>query len=81
MDSRRNETIIYLFYLQLRSLMEGLIPLTIYTDATPHSVAALIPTLKLTFAQAFHVLDEINRDEAMAVLCRVLRLPLYCLLC
>lgn len=48
--------------------MKGLIPVTIYMDATPHSVAALIPTLKLSCSQAFHVSDEINRAEAIAVL-------------
>lgn len=39
-----------------------------YTDATPHSVAAIIPTLKMSYAQAFHVPEEINRAEAMALL-------------
>lgn len=39
--------------LQPWSLMLGLIPVTIYTDATPHSVAAVITTLKMSFAQAF----------------------------
>lgn len=39
-----------------------------YTDATPHSVAAIIPSLKKSFAQAFQVPEEINRPEAIALL-------------
>lgn len=50
--------------LQPRSLLKGLLPVTMYTDATPHSVAAIIPTLKMSFAQAFQVPEEINRAEA-----------------
>lgn len=42
--------------------------ITMYTDATPHSVAAIIPTLKMSFAQAFQVPEEINRAEAIALL-------------
>lgn len=48
--------------------MEGLVPVTIYTDSTPHSVAAVIPVLKISFAQAFFVPGEINRAEAIALL-------------
>lgn len=48
--------------------MEGLIPVTIYTDSTPHSVAAVIPALKMSFAQAFFVPEETNRAEAIALL-------------
>lgn len=58
----------HLSILQPKSLMPGLIPLTLYTDATPHSVAAIIPALNVSFAQAFHTPEEINRAEAMAVL-------------
>lgn len=36
--------------LQPKSLLPGLIPITMFTDATPHSVAAIIPTLKMSFA-------------------------------
>lgn len=48
--------------------MLGLIPVILYTDATPHSVAAIIPSLNMSFAQAFRSPEEINRAEAMAVL-------------
>lgn len=54
--------------LQPRSLLPGLIPVTTYTDATPHSVAAIIPTLNTSFAQAFQIPEEINRAEAVALL-------------
>lgn len=54
--------------LQPRSLMLGLIPVTIYTDATPHSVATVISTLKMSFTQAFFAPEEINRAGAIAVL-------------
>lgn len=54
--------------LQPRSLLPGLIPVTMYTDATPHSVAAIIPTLKMSFAQAFQIPEEITRAEVMALL-------------
>lgn len=54
--------------LQPKSLLPGLIPVTMYTDATPHSVAAIIPKLKMSFAQAFQVPDEINRTEAIVLL-------------
>lgn len=53
--------------LQPRSLMLGLIRVTIYTDATPHSVAAVITTLKMSFTQAFFAPEEINRAGAIAV--------------
>lgn len=39
-----------------------------YADATPHSVAAIIPTLKMSFAQAFQIPEEITRAEVMALL-------------
>lgn len=48
--------------------MNGLIPVTLYTDATPHSVVAIIPTLRMSFVQAFYIPEEINRVEAIAVL-------------
>lgn len=38
-----------------------------YTDATLHSVATIIPALKMSFAQAFQVPEEINRAEAIAL--------------
>lgn len=36
---------------------------------TPHSVVAIIPTLRMAFVQAFYIPEEINRVEAIAVLC------------
>lgn len=48
--------------------MNGLIPVTLYTDATPHFVVAIIPTLRMSFVQAFYIPEEINRVEAIAVL-------------
>lgn len=54
--------------LQPRSLVLGLIPVAIYTDTTPHSVAAVIPKLKISFAQAFFAPEEIDRAGAIAVL-------------
>lgn len=58
----------HLSILQPKSLLKGLIPVSLYTDATPHSVAAIIPTLNMSFAQAFETPEEINRAEAIAVL-------------
>lgn len=58
----------HLSILQPKSLLPDLIPVSLYTDATPHSVAATIPTLKMSFAQAFHTPEEINRAEAIALL-------------
>lgn len=58
----------WLNILQPKSLLPGLIPIVLYTDATPHSVAAIIPSLKMSFAQAFEVPEEINRAEAIALL-------------
>lgn len=49
--------------------MNGQIQVTLYTDATPHSVVAVIPTLRMSFVQAFYIPEEINRAEAIAVLC------------
>lgn len=40
--------------------------LLLITQMQRHTRMALIPTLKLSFAQAVHVPDEINRAEAMA---------------
>lgn len=51
----------HLSILQPKSLLPGLIPMSLYTDATPHSVAAIIPSLNLSFAQAFQTPEEINR--------------------
>lgn len=48
--------------------MNGLIPVTLYTGATPHSVVAIIPTLTMSFVKAFYIPEEINRVEAIAVL-------------
>lgn len=45
--------------------------MSLYTDATPHSVAAIIPSLNLSFAQAFQTPEEINRAEAKALLLRL----------
>lgn len=42
--------------------MNGQIPVT------PHSVVAVIPTLKMSFVQAFYMPEEINRAEAITVL-------------
>lgn len=41
-----------------------------FTDATPHSVATIIPSLKMLFAQPFQIPEEIeiNRAEATALL-------------
>lgn len=50
------------------ALLPGLIPVALYTDATPHSVAAIIPTLNMSFAQSFDTPEEINRAEAIAAL-------------
>lgn len=58
----------HLSILQPKSLLPGLMPVSMYKDATPHSVAATIPSLKMSFAQAFQVPDEINRAEAIALL-------------
>lgn len=58
----------HLSILQPKSLLPGLIPVSLYTDATPHSVAAIIPSLKMSFAQAFQTPEEINQAEAIALL-------------
>lgn len=58
----------HLSILQPRSLLPGLMPVSPYTDATPHSVAAITPTLKMSFAQAFQTPEEINRAEDIALL-------------
>lgn len=54
--------------LQPRPLLNAPMTVNLFTDATPHSVAAIIPSLNLCYAQAFLTPEEINRAEAVAAL-------------
>lgn len=49
-------------------MLDGVVVVNLYTDATPHSIAAILPALGLAHAQAFLQLEEINRAEAIAAL-------------
>lgn len=40
----------------------------LFTDGTPHSVAAILPSMRLSMAQAFHHGEEINSAEAFTAL-------------
>lgn len=42
--------------------------LNVYSDATPHSVAGIIPDLNISWAQAFREPEEINFAEVVAAI-------------
>lgn len=49
-------------------LMDTPMTINLFTDATPHSIAAIIPSLGMSFAQALKRPEDINRAEAIAAL-------------
>lgn len=51
--------------LQHMPLMDGPMAVNLFTDATPHSVAAILPSMGISMAQAFQHPEEINRAEAL----------------
>lgn len=51
--------------LQLKRLMECSVPVNLYTDATPHSVAAMVPSMRTSVPQVFVNTEEINRTEPL----------------
>lgn len=54
--------------LQPRSLIDGVMVVNLYTDAIPHSLAAIIPAQNLAHTQAFLRPEDINRAEAITAL-------------
>lgn len=51
--------------LQPKNLMDGPMAVNVFTNAAPHGVAAILPSMRLSMAQAFHHGKEINRAEAL----------------
>lgn len=54
--------------LQRKGLMDWPVSVNLYTDATPHTVATIVPSLRTSIAQAFDHTEEINRAEAFAAI-------------
>lgn len=54
--------------LQPRSLIDGVMVVNLYTDATPQSIAPILPAQGLAHAQVFMRSEEINRAEAIAAI-------------
>lgn len=54
--------------LQPKGLRDWPVAVNLYTDATPHSVAAIVPSMRTSVAQAFIHREEINRAEALAAI-------------
>lgn len=54
--------------LRPRPLLDAPFTLNVYSDATPHSLAGIIPELQLAWAQAFTASAEINHAETVAAI-------------
>lgn len=54
--------------LRPRPIMDALISVNLYTDATPHSTAAIIPFMDIAHARIFNKEEEINYAEMMAAI-------------
>lgn len=54
--------------LRPRPLMDPIAEVNLYTDATPNSIAAIIPSLDVAHARAFDCPEEINFAEMAAAI-------------
>lgn len=54
--------------LEPRELADLPIQMNLFTDATPHSIVAIIPALDTSYAQAFQTPEEINRAEMIGAI-------------
>lgn len=53
---------------QPKGLMDWPVSVNLYTDATPNSVAAIVPSIRTSVSQAFVHTEEINRAGAIAAI-------------
>lgn len=54
--------------LRPRPILDAPMTISAFSDATPHSIAGIIPQMNISFAQAFTASEEINHAETVAAI-------------